>query len=248
MLSLADLPAKDRLIVALDVKGVEAALRAVALLPNVSFFKIGYELFVTGNVPALLRELRGKRLFFDLKVPADISNTIAAVIDQCIEYQVTFLTLSDSMPPSIIRDARASRDRRQAEYPKLLTVPLISRLDETDFTDRAGKQDLETYILSRAHEAVSAGCEGIIASGRKAIEVCRQAFPHPILIVSPGIRPLGASTDDHKRLTTPAEAIEFGADCLVVGRPILADPQPGEAADRIIEEMEAASRLRAGRR
>ena len=204
MPSVSELPAKDRLIVALDVKTVEAAREAVARLPNVSFFKIGYELFITGNLPTLLRELRGKRVFFDVKVPADITNTIAAVIDQCVEYQVTFLTLSDSMPPAIIRDARGARDRRGSEYPKLLTVPLISRLDETDFAGRDGEQGLETYILSRASAAVSAGCEGIIASGKKAIKFCRDAFPPPVLIVSPGIRPFGASSDEHKRLTTPA--------------------------------------------
>src|SRR5437773_2335252 len=79
----------------------------------------------------------------------------------------------------------------------------------------------------------------MIASGQ-AIQVCRQAFPRPTIIVSPGIRPAGASTDDHKRHTTPAEAIRLGADYLVVGRPILKDPDPREAARRIIDEIDSA--------
>jgi len=93
--------------------------------------------------------------------------------------------------------------------------------------------------IASAHAAIEAGCDGVIASGR-AIQVCRQAFPRPTIIVSPGIRQAGASSDDHKRVTTPADAIRLGADYLVVGRPILKDPNPREAAQRIIAEIDRA--------
>ena len=95
-------------------------------------------------------------------------------------------------------------------------------------------------ILKRARAALTAGCDGIIASGH-AIRLCREAFPAAV-IVSPGIRPSGASTDDHKRSTTPAEAVRAGADYLVVGRPILKDPHPRDAAARIINEINTANR------
>ena len=104
----------DRLIVALDVPTVDAALRAVQLLDNVSFFKVGLQLFMTGGMPTLLQSLRGKRVFVDLKVPGDISNTISAVIDVCYEHGVSFLTLSDSMPAAAIRAAAAARDAHRA--------------------------------------------------------------------------------------------------------------------------------------
>lgn len=232
---------KDRLIVALDVSTVDEALRVVDELDTVSFFKVGLQLFITGGMPALLQRLRGnKRVFVDLKVPGDISNTVAAVINMCVDHDVTFLTLSESMPLPAIAAATAARTARQTDRPKLLTVPFLSSLDAGDLPAvSGGENDLDTYILAKARAALEGGCDGVIASG-PAIQLCRRAFPRPVLIVSPGIRPPGASTDDHKRHTSPADAIRFGADYLVVGRPILKAPDPREAARRIIDEIDSA--------
>lgn len=237
------LTAAERLIVALDVPTVDEALRAVKTLDNVSFFKIGLQLFITGGLPALLDELRGKqgkRIFVDLKVPGDISNTIAAVVDFCVERGVTFLTVSDSMPRRALAAAKGARDAKGRQEPKLLTVPFVSSLDAADLPPGARDDDVESFIVARARAALEAGCDGVIASG-DAIRVCRAAFPGTI-IVSPGIRPAGSSHDDHKRFTTPAEAIALGADYLVVGRPIMKDPDPRAAARRVLDEIEAASR------
>src|SRR6185295_5686366 len=92
------LTGKDRLIVALDVSTVDEALRIVEQLDNVSFFKIGLQLFITGGLPTLLQSLRQKQVFVDLKLPGDIANTISAVVDLCVTMNVSFLTLSESMP------------------------------------------------------------------------------------------------------------------------------------------------------
>jgi orotidine-5'-phosphate decarboxylase len=237
----------DRLIVALDVPTVDAALRAVQVLDNVSFFKVGLQLFMTGGMPTLLESLRGKRVFVDLKVPGDISNTIRAVIDVCYEHGVTLLTLSDSMPAAAIRAAAAARNAHRGFDLKLLTVPLVSSLDASDLVETGTTDDLETYVLTRAKRAIDAGCDGVIASG-DAIQWCRTAFPPPVLIVSPGIRAEGAAPDDQKRHTTPAGAIRRGADYLVVGRPILRAADPRGAAGGIIEEIDAALRARVGAR
>ena len=244
---MSNLTGKDRLIVALDVSSVDEALSIVEQLDNVSFFKVGLQLFLTGGLPTLLQSLRNKQVFVDLKVPGDIANTISAVMDLCVSMNVTFLTLSESMPIPAIRSARAARDARHSPNPKLLTVPFLSSLDAADLPSMAaGEHDLETFIRNRAHAAVEAGCDGMIASGQ-AIKICRQAFPSSI-IVSPGIRPAGASTDDHKRHTTPAEAIRLGADYLVVGRPILKAPDPRGAAGRIIDEIDGAQSERSSTR
>lgn len=240
--SFGQMRGAERLIVALDVPTVTEALRVVEELDNVSFFKVGLQLFVTGGLSTLLQSLRGKRVFVDLKVPGDISNTIGAVIDMCFEHGVTFLTLSESMPAAAIRSAAAARNAHRVPEPKLLTVPFLSSLDADDLSETTGANDnLETYILNRAKLAIDAGCDGVIASG-PAIRWCRTAFPHPTLIVSPGIRPDGATTDDHKRHTTPADAIRLGADYLVVGRPILRAADPRAAADGVIREIDAALR------
>jgi orotidine-5'-phosphate decarboxylase len=236
---VADLTGRDRIIVALDVPTMEEALAIVERLDNISFFKVGLQLFMTGGLPALLEALRHKKVFVDLKLPGDISNTIAAVIDACVTMNVAFLTLSESMPVPAIRAARAARDARHSPHPKFLTDPVLSSLDATDLPGAGGgEQNLDAVIVTRAQTALGAGCDGIIASG-DAIRVCRGAFPST-LIVSPGIRPAGSSTDDHKRHTTPAEAIGRGADYLVIGRPILRAPDPREAAQRIIEQIDQA--------
>ena len=235
---MADLTGKDRIIVALDVSTVDEALAIVERLDNIAFFKVGLQLFMTGGLPSLLQALRHKRIFVDLKLPGDISNTIAAVIDACVTMNVELLTLSESMPLPAITAARAARAARHSALPKFLTVPFLSSLDATDLSEATGENGLDAVIVKRARAALDAGCDGIIVSG-DAIKVCRRAFPST-LIVSPGIRPAGASTDDHKRHTTPAEAIRLGADYLVVGRPILKDPDPHGAARRIIEEIDAA--------
>jgi orotidine-5'-phosphate decarboxylase len=234
------LKGKDRLIVALDVPTVDEALKTVEQLDNVSFFKVGLQLFITGGLPTLLQALRQKQVFVDLKMPGDIANTVAAVVDFCVTMNVAFLTVSESMPLPAIAAARSARDARQSSEPKFLTVPFLSSLDATDLSSiAAGETDLDSFIVKRARAAIQAGCDGMIASGR-AIQVCRREFPQPAIIVSPGIRPAGASTDDHKRHTTPAEAIRLGADYLVVGRPILKDPDPRDAARRIIDEIDAS--------
>ena len=241
--SVEHLRGKDRLIVALDVPTVEEALAVVDQLDNVSFFKVGLQLFMTGGLPTLLQRLtqkEGRQVFADLKVPGDIANTISGVVQVCVAMKVTFLTLSESMPLPAIAAAKAARDTQHSSKPKLLTVPFLSSLDATDLGAIAtGETSLETFILKRAHAAVEAGCDGIIASGQ-AIKVCRTAFPRPTIIVSPAIRPAGSSHDDHKRFTTPAEAMRLGADYLVVGRPILKDPDPREAAQRVIAEIDGA--------
>jgi orotidine-5'-phosphate decarboxylase len=242
MTSAGQMRGADRLIVALDVPTVAEALRAVKDLDNVSFFKVGLQLFMTGGLPALLESLRDKRVFVDLKMPGDISNTIGAVIDLCVEQHVAFLTLSESMPLAGVRAAAAARNAHRASEPKLLTVPFLSSLDADDLLEKTGTpENLETYLLKRAKSAIDAGCDGVIASGA-AIQWCRTAFPHSTLIVAPGIRPDGATTDDHKRHTTPADAIRFGADYLVVGRPILRASDPRAAADSVIREIDATLR------
>ena len=210
----------------------------VETLDNVSFFKVGLQLFLTGELPRLLGALRKKSLFVDLKVPGDIANTIGSVIDLCVHMGVRFLTLSESMPLSAIRAAKVARDRHDSKNPEFLTVPFLSSLDSDDLRATTGEVDVTRHILLRARAALDAGCDGVVASGQE-IRACRVAFPATI-IVSPGIRPTGSSNDDHKRFTTPSEAIHLGADYLVVGRPILKSNNPRQMAAAIIDEIDQA--------
>jgi orotidine-5'-phosphate decarboxylase len=233
---------RDSLIVALDVPKVDIALEIVEALDNVSFFKIGLQLFLTGELPRLLGALRQKAVFVDLKIPGDIANTIGSVVDLCVTMNVKFLTLSESMPLFAITAAKYARDQHGSKTPEFLTVPFLSSLDRNDLKLMRGKGDIDKYILDRAGAALKAGCDGIVASGQE-IRLCRKHFPDTT-IVSPGIRPRGSDSNDHKRFTTPGEAILLGADYLVVGRPILTNASPRKAAEAIITEMDEAIKKR----
>ena len=245
-----DVAGEDRLIVALDVPTVETADAVVDELVNIRAYKIGWRLLMAGLRARGLVDLwekiagAGKRIFVDLKVP-DIGNTVADVVrDLGEDPSVLFLTLHQNMQ---LRDiARAREARAGGRRPALLTVPFVSSLDAADFPRIAPAEavrgiTLNDWIVARTREALDHGCDGVIASG-DAIRLCREAWPRKtgVLIVSPGIRPGGTTQDDHKRSTTPAQAIRWGADYLVVGRPILNARDRAGAAQAIIDEMDEA--------
>ena len=242
----ASLSGKDRLIVALDALTHEEALRLVEKLGNVSFFKVGLELFLAGNLLGFIKELQERRsgqggVFVDLKLSGDIGNTISKFIEGCMALNVKFVTLTESMPyvMTIRTIETALKTRGEAVHPKLLMVPLLSSLSDDDLlSEGIAGTDSTQYILERGEKLLKDGCDGLIVSG-DAIKACRERFPNAD-IVSPGIRPAWAGSDDHKRLTTPAEAIRSGSDYLVVGRPITKSSDPFAAAKAIIDEMDEA--------
>ena len=239
------LAGKDRVIVALDVAAHEDALRLVDALTNVSLFKIGLELFLKGNLVELLTRIQerpnhGGGVFIDLKLSGDIGNTVASLIRQCQDLGAKFLTLSETYPFSATKATiAAARQARRGADPKLLMVPFLSSLDESDLREAGVDSDLTTHIVARGHKMIDAGCDGLIVSG-DAIRACRAAFGPDVPLVSPGIRPDWSETNDHKRHTTPSEAIRLGSDYLVVGRPITRDASPRDAAQRIIDEIDEA--------
>lgn len=247
---MRDLKGRNRLIVALDVDCVDVASQVVDELTNVHFFKIGWRLLMAGLRQKTLWAFwdslvrNHKEVFVDLKLP-DIGNTVADVVrDLCKDDHVAFLTLHENMALSDIELARQARGN--SKTPQLLTVPFVSSMDESDFKQVAAPAAtsgicLDQWILTRARLALEHGCDGIVASG-DAIRLCRTKWPKStnVPIVSPGIRPVGSSTDDHKRFTTPSTAIRIGADYLVVGRPILNASNRVRAAQEIIDEIDDA--------
>ena len=242
----ASLSGKDRLIVALDVPTHEEALGLVEKLENVSFFKVGLELFLAGNLLGFIKELQERRageggVFVDLKLSGDIGNTIAGFIEGCMSLNVRFVTLTESMPYVMTTRTiqTALKTRGDAAHPKLLMVPLLSSLSDDDLrSEGITGTDSTQYILERGERLLNEGCDGLIVSG-DAIRACREKFPDAD-IVSPGVRPAWAASDDHKRITTPADAIRMGSDYLVVGRPITKSDDPFGAAKAIIVEMDEA--------
>jgi orotidine-5'-phosphate decarboxylase len=235
------------LIVALDVATPAEAVRHIKELQgDIGVFKVGQLLWATwmrGGWQELVELLGQNKVFLDLKLGADIPATTGSTVKALGEVDfIKFLTLDTHTTPqsmSAARDAKAAKDR-----PILLTVPYLSSLDGSDLKASFGADPakLDAYIEVRSRIAMEAGCDGLIASGT-AVAQLRKLFPGAV-IVSPGIRPVGFSNDDHKRFLTPKEAIQAGADYIVVGRPILSQPTPDESrrvAREIVAEIEAAS-------
>ena len=212
----------DRLIVALDVPSSQEALAIVDSLEGTArFFKVGLELFVAAG-PSLVDELtrRGHRVFLDLKMD-DIEETIARAVAEITRHDATLITIQGSV--ATVR--AAVRGRGSSPFPKVLLVTLLSSLGEADVVAMRlvgpGTQfrSLDEYVDWRATTAIDAGCDGLIASGETVGRLRSLLGPTPMLVV-PGIRPSGGTTDDHKRSLNPRQAIAAGADYLVVGRPI----------------------------
>jgi orotidine-5'-phosphate decarboxylase len=235
---------QDRIIVALDVSTHAEAMKLVDELDGlITFYKVGLELLMAGGLETLLRRLvQEKQVFVDLKLPDDISATIQSVVRLATELRVRFLTLSYGVGPATIRAAVAGRGAQKS--PELLWVPFVSSLDASDFAEQTGRDPSEFHdeLVTRCDLGRKLGIDGFVVSGQE-IKLLRERFPQATL-VSPGIRPAWASKDDHKRVCTPAEAFQLGADYIVVGRPIRGAGNRDarrDAAKRIIDEVAGLS-------
>jgi orotidine-5'-phosphate decarboxylase len=221
----------DRLIVALDQPDAEAARAcAQALGDAVSFYKIGLGLLPSGGLP-LARALKesGKRVFLDMKL-YDISATVERAAAGFAAMGVDFLTVHGD--PQVVRAAAAGRGDAPT---RILAVTVLTSLDRADLDEMLVRDaPLEDIVTERARRALAAGADGLIASPKEAARLRALPEAEGRLIVTPGVRPAGADRQDQKRTATPAEALASGADHIVVGRPVIAAPDPRAAAEAIL--------------
>lgn len=233
--------AYNPVIVALDVPDRATALRlAEALAPFVGGFKVGAELF-TAEGPDLVRDLKrfGRLLFLDLKFH-DIPNTVAGAVSAATRLGVDMLTVHVSGGREMLVAAEVAA-RRAAECtdvqpPLVLGVTVLTSLDAKALVEVGVSTDVSSQVLRLARLAVECGLRGLVCSGHELV-MLRNALPAEVKLVVPGIRP-GAAGDDQKRVLGPREAIESGADWIVVGRPITRAPDPVRAAREIMEGLE----------
>ena len=234
--------AAARLIVALDVPSVARARTIIAELgPSVTFFKIGLTLQWDRDVHRLIEELNGggARVFIDYKY-SDIGESMRGGVAGAARTGAAFLTLQGSGGVNKASLEAAAAGRGESGL-KLLLVTFLTSLSAADLQGLGGS--VEDVVLDRAAAARDAGIDGVIASGRE-VRAIREMTGPDFLIVTPGIRPQGSASDDHKRAVTPGEAIAAGADYLVVGRPIIQATERRAAAEAIIAEMQAAFETR----
>ena len=230
------LPARDRLIVALDLPSVAEARALVAKLGvSVTFYKIGMELVYAGGL-GLAGELAGagKQVFVDLKLH-DIPNTVERATAQIARLGATFLTVHGY--PQTMAAARAGA---AGSALKLLAVTVLTSSDDADLAAAGYALSARDLVARRAAQARDAGLDGIILSPREA-SAMRGLLGPDMLLVTPGVRPAGAEADDQKRVMTPGQAIAAGADYLVVGRPVVQAVDPAGAAEAVVAEIAAHS-------
>src|SRR3954468_9805138 len=228
---------RDRLIVALDLPGVDAAEAMVARLgDSVGFYKIGYQLAYAGGLP-LVRQLAqsGKKVFLDLKLH-DIGNTVARGVESIAHLGATFLTVH-AYPQTM----KAAVDGRGDSNLRILAVTVLTSYDDADLAAAGYDMSVPELAAARAAQARDIGIDGLVCSAEEAANLRSVAGPGMVL-VTPGIRPTGSATGDQKRIMTPARAIEAGADYLVVGRPVTEAADPRKAADAIVAEIEQAAK------
>jgi orotidine-5'-phosphate decarboxylase len=228
----ATIAPRDRLIVALDLPGVEQAEAMVAKLgDSVTFYKIGYQLGYAGGL-TLVRKLadQGKKVFLDLKLH-DIGNTVSRGVESVAKLGATFLTVH-AYPQTM----KAAAEARAGTSLQILAVTVLTSYDDGDLHAAGYRLSVSDLVEARAQQAQVLGIDGIVCSPEEAAAL-RKIVGHQMRLVTPGIRPAGAEVGDQKRIMTPSRAIAAGADYLVVGRPITGAADPKAAAEAIHAEI-----------
>ena len=234
-------PFEERLIVALDAPTLEFAEQWMQQLKGVvHYYKIGLELFTAHGWKAVnLVKNFGGRVFLDLKlhdIPNTVSRTMAAVCEHEVD-MVNVHALGGFEMMRLAKEAIEKYSAGRARKPKLIAVTVLTSHDQKTLSRELGvRYTVKTEVLKLAALAKKAGLDGIVCSPQETSWI-RKKFTKDFLIVTPGIRPAGSEKGDQKRIHTPREAIQAGADYIVVGRPITQAPDLRKAAISIWDEI-----------
>ena len=232
---------ENPIIVALDLPSPQKALKiAEELAPVAGAFKLGKQLFISGGSD-VVRKLRGTgaKVFLDLKLH-DIPNTVAKAVISAIDLGVEMTTVHASGGSAMLAAAgNAAHEQAamlRAEPPLVLAVTVLTSMDDGDLAELGIEGNAQEQVLRLAKLATGAGLKGLVCSPQE-IEMLRSELGDGIQLVTPGIRPALSKADDQKRTMTPAEAIQAGANWLVIGRPITGAADPKAAAIGILHSI-----------
>ena len=224
----------DQIIIALDVATDQQALVLVTeLATQVGLFKVGLQLYTAAG-PDIVRAIqtRGARVFLDLKLH-DIPNTVAKAVESAGELGVQMLTIHLGGGSEMIRAAVAARPKEMI----ILGVSVLTSSTEETLRETGVSGGVQDQVLRLAKVGVAAGVNGLVASPLET-KALRMEFGNKIKIVTPGVRPTWSAPGDQKRFLTPKEALESGADYLVIGRPVTAADNPRDALERLLGEIQ----------
>ncbi len=227
---------EERIIVALDVGDFGRAEELVRDLRGaISFFKVGLELF-TASGPDVVKMVidHGARVFLDLKF-FDIPNTVRGAVRSASSLNVSIINVH-ALGGADMMKAAAKAAAETKNSPKVIAVTVLTSFDEAGFSNIGYSASIEDSVVSLATTAKDAGLDGVVSSPNE-VRTLKNHLGKDFLIVTPGVRPHWSTTDDQKRVMTPSDAFDAGADYIVIGRPITAAKDPRAAAERVIEEL-----------
>jgi len=231
-ISQKNIPTAERLIMALDFPSIEEAKVLVEELgDSVVFYKVGMEIFMSGDYFAFIEWLkaRDKKIFVDLKffdIPATVGRAIKALSSKGVD--MATIHGNDSIMEA------AAKEKGDL---KVLAVTALTSLDRGDLDDLGFQCDVQNLVLSRAKRALTIGCDGIVSSGLE-VSLLRENLDHKLLVITPGVRPVDNRVeDDQKRVVTVEQAFQNGADYIVIGRPIRDAENRKAMADKIQSQI-----------
>ena len=235
---------KDRLIVALDYSSDEPVKQLVTSLDDsVSYYKVGMELYysVGESIIHYLKEQQ-KNVFLDLKL-YDIPNTVAKGLCALTRLGANMMNVHASggslMMQKAVEAVADEASRLSIARPQVIAVTILTSMNQEQWGQMGHTSEISDQVVRLALLAKESGMDGVVASPQEASAI-RSVCGDNFLIVTPGVRPVGAAVNDQSRIATPSSALRQGSTHLVVGRPITAAPDGQAAAKAILEEMEGA--------
>ena len=233
---------KERLCLALDEDSKEEARRLIEELADyVGVFKIGFQLFVAEG-PSIIDVVRGAGgdVFLDLKfhdIPATVAHASRVATGMGVKMFNIHASGGKDMMEASVEATRQEAEREGVSRPKVLAVTVLTSIDSHILQNQIKVvTDLEAYVVYLAQLAQSAGADGVVASPKET-RLIRKVCGENFFVVTPGIRLPGSPPDDQKRTMTPGEAIQAGADCLVIGRPIRNASNRTKVAQEILDSI-----------
>ena len=230
----------QKIICALDTSNFLVAQKITRKLRNhLGGIKVGKEFF-TAHGPEGIKTIskEGLPIFLDLKFH-DIPNTVAKAISNIVRLKPSMTTIHATGGAEMIKAAvKANKiiaKKNNIKRPYILAVTVLTSLDKSDMISLGSEQNIQTLTLRLAKLAKRNGADGIICSP-KELKILRFKLGKNFKIVVPGIRPNRKKNDDQKRTMTPKQALDLGADYVVIGRPITESDNPLLAVKKIINE------------
>ena len=229
---------KNKIIVALDINTIKEVERLLGILsPHVNIFKVGMELFYSCGTKAIdVIKKYDKDIFLDLKFH-DIPNTVKNSAKVAARLGVTIFNVHASggrdMMSAALEGAEEGSERLGQDRPRILGVTVLTSMDKESLHQVGINKAPEEQVLNLARLVKDSGLDGVVVSPKETAKV-RKAFGDDFLIVTPGVRPEGNQKQDQKRVATPKEAIDAGADYIVIGRPITKAKDPVKTLQDIL--------------